>query len=77
MVDVTAFIDKKMEAIAAFKSQFFDADSLEPTSPIAVKNFLDAVKGKMAVHGRDLMYDFAEGYTVDRFIGVDSLFDIR
>lgn len=77
VVDVTAFVDKKMEAIQAFKSQFFDAKSTEPVSPISVENFLDVIKGRMAVYGRDISVDFAEAYTVDRSIGVDNLFDIR
>ena len=76
IVDVTAFVDKKMEAIQAFKSQFFDPNSKEPESPISAKNFLDVVRAKMNVFGRDAGFDFAEGFTVERTIGVDNLFDI-
>lgn len=77
VVDVTAFVDKKMQAIQAFKSQFFDPESNEPESPISVKNFFDVVKGKMAVFGRDAGYDYAEGFTVERTFGVNNLFDLR
>lgn len=77
VVDVTEFVDKKMEAIQAFKSQFFDPDSKEPESPISVKNFLDVVKAKMTVFGRDAGFDFAEGFTVERTIGVNDLFDLK
>jgi len=76
-VEVTDFVDKKMQAIQAFKSQFYDPTSNEPESPITVKNFLEVVKGKMAVFGRDAGYDYAEGFTVDRTIGVNSLFDLK
>ena len=76
-VDVTDFVEKKMEAIQAFKSQFYDPNSTEPISPIAVKNFLEVIKSKMAVFGRDLGVDYAEGFTVERTIGVDNLFDIK
>ena len=76
-VDVTAFVDKKMEAIQAFKSQFYDPNSTEPVSPISGKNFLDVIKGKMAVVGRDIGVDFAEGFTVERTIGIDNLLDIK
>src|SRR4051812_3412872 len=48
VVDVSEFVEKKMEAIRAFKSQFYDPNSKEPESPISVKNFLDVVKGKMS-----------------------------
>ncbi|MFL5762843.1 MAG: bacillithiol biosynthesis deacetylase BshB1 [Bacteroidia bacterium] len=77
VVDVTPFIEKKMEAIRAFKSQFYDPESKEPESPITVKNFFDLVKGKMTVFGRDAGYDFAEGFNVERTIGVNSMFDLK
>lgn len=77
VVDVTEFMDKKMEAIKAYKSQFYDPNSKEPESPISVKNFFDVVKGKMSVFGREARYDLAEGFTVERTIGVPDLFQIR
>ncbi|OFY83078.1 MAG: bacillithiol biosynthesis deacetylase BshB1 [Bacteroidetes bacterium RIFCSPLOWO2_12_FULL_35_15] len=77
VVDISEYIDKKMEAIQAFKSQFFDPDSKEPESPISVKNFLDVVKAKMTVFGRDAGFEFAEGFTVERTIGVNDLFDLK
>jgi bacillithiol biosynthesis deacetylase BshB1 len=77
VIDVTAFADKKMEAIQAFKSQFFDPDSKEPESPISSKNFLELVKAKMRVYGREAGFEFAEGFTVERTIGVNDLFDLK
>ena len=77
VVDITSFIDKKMEAIQAFKSQFFDPNSKEPESPISVANFFDVVKGKMSVFGRDAGFDYAEGFTVERSMGVNNLFDLK
>jgi hypothetical protein len=76
IVDITSFIEKKMEATAAFKSQFYNPDSNEPESPISVENFLDVVKGKMSVLGRDAGFEYAEGFTVERSIGVNNLFDL-
>lgn len=76
VVDVTGFVDRKMEAIQAFKSQFYDPDSKEPQSPISVKNFFDVVKGKMAVFGRDAGFEYAEGFTVERTPGVTDLFKL-
>jgi len=73
IVDVTLFVDKKMEAIQAFKSQFYDPNSNEPESPISSKNFLEQAKGKMMVFGRDAGFDYAEGFSVERTIGVDNI----
>lgn len=77
VVDVTAFVEKKMESIRAFKSQFYDPDSKEPESPITVKNFFELVKGKMSVFGRDAGFDYAEGFTVERSIGVNDIFNLK
>ncbi len=76
VVDVTEFVDKKMEAIQAFKSQFYDPNSKEPDSPISVKNFFDLVKGKMSVFGRDAGFEYAEGFSVERTPGVTDLFNL-
>ncbi|MCW3101802.1 MAG: Bacillithiol biosynthesis deacetylase BshB1 [Bacteroidetes bacterium] len=77
VVDVTPFIDKKMEAIKAFKSQFYNPDSNEPESPISVKNFFDVVLGKMSVYGRDAGYDYAEGFIAERVHGISDLFHLK
>lgn len=77
VVDVTTFVDKKMEAIQAFKSQFYNPKSKEPTTPISVENFFDFVKAKMTVFGRDIGVDYAEGFIVERTIGVENLFDVK
>ncbi len=77
VVDVTDFVDTKMKAINAFRSQFYNPDSQEPESPITSESFLHQVKGKMRVFGRDINADFAEAFNVNRTIGVDNLFDIK
>ncbi|MEO5645823.1 MAG: bacillithiol biosynthesis deacetylase BshB1 [Bacteroidia bacterium] len=73
VVDITPFIDKKIEAIMAFSSQFFDPESTEPATPISSPEFMETVKAKMRVYARDIQVEFAEGFTVERTIGVDDL----
>lgn len=77
VVDVTPFVEKKLEAIMAFSSQFYDPNSKEPMTPIAGESFLEFVKSKMRVLGRDINVDFAEGFTTARVPGVDDLFALR
>lgn len=77
VVNVTEFVDRKMEAIKAFKSQFYNPDSNEPESPISVKNFFDVVLGKMSVYGRDAGYDYAEGFITERVPGLEDLFHLK
>lgn len=76
VVDVTGFIDKKMEAIAAYSSQFYDPNSKEPISPISTKNFLDSVQYRARDLGRLIGVDAAEGFTTERFAAVNQLGDL-
>lgn len=76
VIDVTAYNDKKMESIMAYSSQFFDPNSKEPQTPISSKNFIDYINAKARLLGRSINVDFAEGFTVNRYIGVNNLFDL-
>ncbi len=76
-VDVTGFIDKKLEAVLAFESQFFNPDSKEPETPIANENFKDSILYRAKDLGRLIGTEYAEGFTVERYVAVDSLFDLK
>ncbi len=73
VVDVTGFIDKKMDAIKAYASQFYDPDSNEPITPIASKNFIDSLAYRARDLGRLVGVEYAEGFTAERYMAVDSL----
>ncbi|MES2761293.1 MAG: bacillithiol biosynthesis deacetylase BshB1 [Bacteroidota bacterium] len=77
VIDITKHMDKKMESIMAYSSQFFDPKSKEPETPISSKNFMENVKAKAALFGRAINADYAEGFTVNRYMGVENLFDLR
>ncbi len=76
-VDITAFMDKKMETIRAFKSQFYNADSNEIETPISGASFLYFIKSRAASFGRYSSVDFAEGFLVSRVPEVSDLFSLR
>ena len=73
VVDVTGFIDIKMDAVKAYASQFYDSNSKEPASPITSKNFIDSIKYRAQNLGRLIGTDFAEGFNVERYVAVDNL----
>lgn len=77
VVDITEQIDLKMQALLAYKTQFFNPNSSEPNTPISGKEFVDFLKGKMATFGRPIGAEYAEGFTVERYIGVDDLFSLK
>ena len=76
VVDITGFIDKKMEAVLAYDSQFFKAESDDPVTPIATKNFLDSIQYRAQDLGRIIGVDFAEGFTTERYVAVNRLTDL-
>ena len=77
VVDITGFIDKKMQSVFAYKTQFYNPDSKEPETPITSKNFSDSIEYRARNAGRLVGVDFAEGFTTERYPAVDSLFDLK
>ena len=77
VVDVSEFINVKMEAIMAYDSQFYNPKSKEPESPITSKNFLDSVKYRAQDLGRLINVAYGEGFTVERYLAVNSLGDLK
>jgi bacillithiol biosynthesis deacetylase BshB1 len=76
VVDITGFTDKKIESIVAYRSQFYDANSNEPESPITSKNFFESLNYRSQDLGRLVGVDHAEGFTVERYLAVNSLGDL-
>lgn len=77
VVDVTGFIDKKMEAVLAYKTQFYNPNSKAPETPISSKNFTDSVIYRARDLGRLVGVEHAEGFTVERYPTINSLFDLK
>lgn len=76
VVDITGFTDKKIESILAYRSQFYDPNSTEPESPITSKNFFESLNYRSRDLGRLVGLDYAEGFTVERCLAVNSLADL-
>ena len=76
VVDVSEFVEQKIAAIKAYKTQFFDPNSTEPKTPISGEDFFDSIYGRMSNYGRQIGVKYAEGFTVERYIGVNDLFDL-
>lgn len=76
VVDISAYMEKKIELILTFSSQFYDPAATEPATPISGAEFLQFVKAKNRHFGRPAGFEFAEGFNTGRYIGVRDLFDL-
>lgn len=77
VVDVTDFVDRKIEAIKAFKTQFHDPNSTEPQTPISGEDFFEFITSRMREFGRTAGVKYAEGFTVERYPKVNLLTDLK
>ena len=77
VVDITGFTEKKIESILAYRSQFYDPNSKEPESPISSKNFFESLNYRSRDLGRLTGVEHAEGFTVERYLAVNSLGDLK
>ncbi|GGB73430.1 bacillithiol biosynthesis deacetylase BshB1 [Flavobacterium suaedae] len=76
VVDVTGYIDTKVASLMEYKSQFYDPNSTEPVTPIATKNFKESIHYRAQDLGRLINTEYAEGFTVERYVAVNSLADL-
>ncbi|HMT96350.1 MAG TPA: bacillithiol biosynthesis deacetylase BshB1 [Ferruginibacter sp.] len=71
--DITPFFAKKIEAIKAFKTQFFDENSNEPETYISKPGFLETIEHRARMFGQMIGVDYAEGFISEKMIGISSL----
>jgi N-acetylglucosamine malate deacetylase 1 len=80
VVDISPFIEKKMELVQTFRSQFYQPGENEYenelSTPISGKDFLDFLRAKNRAFGRPLGVEYAEGFIAGRTFGVNNLFDL-
>ncbi len=75
--DISSYMDKKIEIISCFSSQFYNPNSHEPESPISGKSFFDYIRAKAKVFARPIFAEYAEGFQLARPAGVKNLFDLQ
>lgn len=73
VVDITDFAEQKLQALKAFKTQFYDPASKEPLTPISGENYFDFLKGRWLEFGRHIGVKYAEGFQASRPLGVSDL----
>lgn len=77
IVDITPYMETKLAAIKAFKTQFYNPDLDEPQTYISSPEFFESTVGRAREFGRSIGATYAEGFTSRKLLGTDNLFDLR
>ena len=73
VVDISEHFEVKMQAILAYRSQFFDPKSKEKDTFISSQEFLDFLKARFQDLGQLAGVKYAEGFIAQRYLGVDDM----
>jgi len=73
VINITGYLDKKIEAVRAYKSQLFDSKNNENNTPISTENFLNSVKYRAQNLGRLIGAEAGEGFTSKQLLSIKEL----
>jgi len=76
IVDISPYIQTKIDSIKAFKTQFFNPDHEEAETYISSPEFFDSVIGRAREFGKSIGTTYAEGFTCRKLLGVNDLFNL-
>lgn len=72
VVDITPFMETKLQSVLAYTTQFNSTGGDEPQTYISTPQFLETVKARAMMLGKRIGVDFAEGYITEKIIGLKS-----
>jgi len=72
IVDISDFLDKKMNAIRAYGSQFYNSESNEPETRLTAKTFIDELEMRSRYFGSLIGVKAGEPYYVREALNVDD-----
>lgn len=76
VVDVSHVWERKIKAIKAYQSQFFNPNSKEPETYISRPQFMQMIEGRGVEYGNAIGVPYGEGFTKNRMLGLSNLFDL-
>ncbi|MCX6205063.1 MAG: bacillithiol biosynthesis deacetylase BshB1 [Bacteroidetes bacterium] len=72
VVDISKHMDKKIESVMAYTTQFHNPDLNEPQTYISSPQFLETVRSRAMMLGKRIGVEYAEGYISEKMIGISS-----
>ncbi|MEN9686107.1 MAG: bacillithiol biosynthesis deacetylase BshB1 [Bacteroidota bacterium] len=72
VVDISAFMAKKIESVEAYSTQFYNPALNEPETYISSAQFLETIKARALMMGKRIGVAYAEGFYTEKTIGIKS-----
>jgi len=73
LIDISTVFEQKMDAIRAYKSQFYHTSIQGPETYISSPEFLEQLIARHAVLGKRIGVSYAEGYISSKKIGIRNM----
>lgn len=73
VVDISGYLDLKIQSCLAYASQFHDPNSNEPSTAISSQNFKDSIEYRAKDWGRLIWKDAGEAFISESLLAVDSM----
>ncbi|SMD32528.1 bacillithiol biosynthesis deacetylase BshB1 [Reichenbachiella faecimaris] len=73
VIDVSGFWATRMEAVRAYKSQFFDPSGESSNTLISSPEFMELIEARGREFGMSIRVKYGEGFIADRMLGVSDL----
>ncbi len=76
IIDISAEMDQKLEAIRAFETQFDNSNTDEPQTYISTPAFFESIIARAREMGKNIGASYGEGFTSRKLLGVDDIFNL-
>jgi bacillithiol biosynthesis deacetylase BshB1 len=70
VIDITAYMERKMEAVLTYGTQFTNADTSEPQTYISTPDFLESIIYRAKMMGKMIGVKYGEGFISSKMIGL-------
>lgn len=72
VLDISNVFEEKLEAVRAYKTQFFNPDVKGPQTYISTPGFIDSIVYRAKMFGKLIGVEYAEGFTSSKTIGINT-----
>ncbi len=72
IIDISKFMDLKMQSILAYNTQFHNPNLDEPQTYISSPQFLETLRGRDAMLGKRIGVEYGEGFITRKTLGISS-----